>query len=585
MTVERDQEDRKRYEATLHEPVPDRAASVAATPAAFGAGTHIGQYRIESLLGQGGMGVVYRATCTKLNRPAAVKVLSPHLADVDARRRFQREAQMASSLNHPHIVTVYDTGDYQDRQYLVTEFVDGGTLREWAREPHDWRQIVELLVGVADGLAAAHEANIVHRDIKPANILVARNGYAKLADFGLAKLADAAQHHEDSRAGFTRTGAVIGTIEYMSPEQPAGRPVDARSDVFSFGAVLYELLTGRQPFSGASDYERLRAVVDREPEPLPDDLPEVLRDMVEKALAKNPAERYQSMREMVVDLRRLASRPQRSRSQTIARPQQRDFSRRWPVWGAFGAAAALVLALAFGFWRAQESAVEPDDPLAGAQFTRVTDFPGDETSASISPDGKFVAFVSDRDGRPDYWLGQVGTGRFQNLTAGSLQAMSRNTRQGGFVGDGAEIWVGGGVIAGSRMRLLPLMGGASRPFLGEIAVNVDWSPDGARIAYHTNDPGDPLFVAEPDGANAREIFRGPPGSHNHFPTWSPNGEWLYFVTSPLTVADGDLWRIPSGGGEPERLTQTGRYKGFPTPLNDDTVVYAGEDDDGGGPWL
>ncbi len=160
----------------------------------------IGQYRIEALLGAGGMGVVYRATCTKLSRPAAIKVLSPHLADADARRRFQGEAQTASSLNHPHIVTVYDAGDYQDRQYLITEFVDGGTLRQWASQPRSWREIVELLVGVADGLAAAHEAHIVHRDIKPENILVARNGYAKLADFGLAKLAAAAGRGVDDAA-------------------------------------------------------------------------------------------------------------------------------------------------------------------------------------------------------------------------------------------------------------------------------------------------------------------------------------------------------------------------------------------------
>src|SRR5512147_1926963 len=154
-------------------------------------GTQVGSYRIETQLGVGGMGTVYRALDTKLNRPVAIKVLSDNLADAAARRRFQREAQMASSLNHPHILTVHDIGEFEGRQYIVTEFVDGGTLKDWAqREKRTWRQTVELLTGVADGLAAAHTAGILHRDIKPANILVAKNGYAKLADFGLAKLAE-----------------------------------------------------------------------------------------------------------------------------------------------------------------------------------------------------------------------------------------------------------------------------------------------------------------------------------------------------------------------------------------------------------
>src|SRR5712691_13511359 len=167
---------------------------------------------------------------------------------------------MASSLNHPHILTVYDAGEFEGRQYLVTEFVDCGTLKDWRRaEKRSSRQIVELLIGVADGLAAAHQAGILHRDIKPANILVAKNGYAKLADFGLAKLAEGVE--EDATRtlteGRTRRGLVLGTIAYMSPEQASGKPLDARSDVFSFGAVIYEMVAGRRPFTGATDLEVL----------------------------------------------------------------------------------------------------------------------------------------------------------------------------------------------------------------------------------------------------------------------------------------------------------------------------------------
>jgi len=254
------------------------------------------------------MGTVYRAFDTKLNRPVAIKFLSGDLADAAERRRFQREAQMASSLNHPHILTVHDAGEFEGRQYLVTEFVDGGTLKDWAKaEKRTWRQTVELLTDVADGLAAAHAAGMTHRDIKPANILVAKNGYAKLADFGLAKLTDPTPEDvtRTLAAEPTRPGMLVGTIAYMSPEQASGRPVDARSDIFSFGVVLYELLAGRRPFVGPNDLVVLQTIIHGAAQPLAEGVPAALRAVVERALEKDPADRYQSMRDLVIDLRRL----------------------------------------------------------------------------------------------------------------------------------------------------------------------------------------------------------------------------------------------------------------------------------------
>jgi serine/threonine protein kinase/tetratricopeptide (TPR) repeat protein len=268
------------------------------------AGTPIGSYRIEGPLGAGGMGVVYFATDTKLNRPAAIKLLPQDLADPEARRRFQREAQLVSSLNHPHIVTVYDAGEYQGRQYLITEFVDGGTLRQWASKPRSWQASVELLIGVADGIAVAHEAGILHRDIKPENILLAKNGYAKLADFGIAKLLESDPLAEDSalpRAG--EQSSHVGTLAYMSPEQLQGQPLDARSDVYSFGLVLHELLAGKRMFADGTDLSAPRSLP-----PLPADVPAELRTIVGKALEAEPANRYQTMRDLVVDLRRLVRR-------------------------------------------------------------------------------------------------------------------------------------------------------------------------------------------------------------------------------------------------------------------------------------
>ncbi len=303
------------------------------------AGTRLGAYEIIAPLGEGGMGTVYRALDTRLHRTVAVKVLSVDLADEAARRRFQREAQMASSLNHPHILTVHDAGDFEGRQYLVTEFVDGGTLRDWSRaQPRAWRDVVELLTGVADGLAAAHAAGILHRDIKPQNVLVTTTGYAKLADFGLAKLDERSSPEEETRTleqGITQAGFVVGTVAYMSPEQTAGRRLDARSDVFSFGVLLYEMLSGKRPFAGVSELEVLQSIRHATPQPLPASVPRALRAIVEKALEKDPAARYQSMQEMVADLRRVL----RQADPTPARASV-------PFWKQAAAVALLAVAAA-----------------------------------------------------------------------------------------------------------------------------------------------------------------------------------------------------------------------------------------------
>jgi serine/threonine protein kinase/tetratricopeptide (TPR) repeat protein len=311
-------------------------------------GAQMGVYRIEAGLGQGGMGIVFRAIDTKLDRRVAIKFLSSHLSDVAARQRFQREAQMASALNHPHILTVHDAGEYEGRQYLVTEFVDGGTLAIWAKtNKPSWRQVVDLLTGVADGLAAAHQAGILHRDLKPDNILVSKNGYAKLADFGLAKLEETpvAQDAAPTVAdGQTRPGMIVGTVAYMSPEQVSGRPLDARSDIFSFGTVLYEMLAGQRPFTGASDLEVLKTVQHGAPPPLGDDVPVALRALVEKALEKDPADRYQTMRDMVVDLRRLGRMSQELTPPPIPPPKRST--------SVLAAVAIIVLVLAaLGAWR------------------------------------------------------------------------------------------------------------------------------------------------------------------------------------------------------------------------------------------
>ncbi len=274
-------------------------------------GKIISHYRIEQKLGSGGMGVVYRARDLSLPRNAAIKFVSGDIATHEQRRRFQQEAQAASSLNHPHILAVYEAGTADGQQYLITEFVDGVTLREWVRrERPSVRQVVELMTGVADALACAHEARIVHRDVKPENILVARQGYAKLVDFAVAKLLQGAAADDETRlaAARTKAGVVVGSVPYMAPEQVRRQPVDARADIFAFGAVLYELLAGQQPFGGKTDADVLHAILHTVARPLAElrpEIPNTLQLVVEKALEKEAEDRYQSMRELVVDLRRV----------------------------------------------------------------------------------------------------------------------------------------------------------------------------------------------------------------------------------------------------------------------------------------
>ncbi len=542
-------------------------------------GIQIGPYRIEGLLGAGGMSEVFRAVDSKFNRPVAIKFLSAHLADAAARRRFQREAQMASSLNHPHILTVHDAGDFEGRQYLVTEFVDGGTLKEWLKqEKHTWRQAVELLTGVADGLATAHAAGILHRDVKPANILVAKNGYAKLADFGLAKLQEQAELDATRTLTEVQTipGTLLGTIPYMSPEQASGAAVDSRSDIFAFGAVLYETLSGQRPFTGATDLEVLQNIIHATPAPLPQSVPAELRSIVEKALENDPADRYQSMREVAVDLRRMV------RQKVVDHPAPATIAPKSYAWLPWIVVALLVAG--FGAWViVNRPRPTVQNPLSNAQFTRLTDFAGAETNPAISPDGKFVAFISDRSGAFDIWLIQSDGSSLANLTHGRIGDARAPLRAVGFSGDGSGVWSGG--TPGRRLMLWPLMGGAPHDFLNERAAEVAWSPDGTRLAYHTWEPGDPTFVADRNGSDPHQILRDEPGLHNHFQAWSKDGRWIYFVRGRPATREMDLWRISPGGGKPEQLTHLNTDIEYPTPIDERTILFIAHNESGAGPWL
>ena len=550
-------------------------------------GRTISHYRIEEKLGEGGMGVVYRAQDLSLNRPVAVKFLVSEKVDAD-RRRFQYEAQAASSLNHPHILTVFEAGSVDGEQYLITEFIDGWTLREWARRTDpSARQTAALLIGVADGLAAAHEAGILHRDIKPTNILVSKSGYAKLVDFGLAKLLDPAPEQDTVTrtlgAGSSEPGVILGTVAYMSPEQATGRRVDARSDIFSFGVVLYELLSHGRPFVGDSEIDVLHSIAHDTPVQLA--VQPELRLIVEKSLEKDPADRYQSMREVVIDLRRF----QRSQSSQVATVPVSPLQPTRKPWIISALAAAVVLAaLAFAVWRLlQKDAWE--NPLAGAQIDRLTDFEGVEADVAISPDGKSVAFLSNRDGSVDAWVTRIGAGEFANLTRGRFPGLLLpGIRSAGFSGDGSEVWFRveqdrEGRVIPQGTWLVSVMGGQPRRFL-ENGVEPQWSPDGSKLLYHDVGEGDPIFVADRNGSNPRKIFAEGSGAHCHYLTWSRDGRFVYFVRG-LPLERTDIWRIPATGGDPERITAHNSQVAYPTLLDDRTLLYSATAEDGSGPWL
>ena len=557
-------------------------------------GAELGQYRIESAIGAGGMGVVFRAYDTKLHRPVAIKFLSDNLADAAARRRFQREAEMASSLNHPHILTVYDTGEFEGRQYLATEFVDGGTLKNWAQQqPRRWEDVAELLTGVADGLAIAHQAGILHRDIKPDNILVTASGYAKLADFGLAKLADAAQPADITRTiaeEQTQQGIIIGTIAYMSPEQASGKTLDARSDMFSFGVVLYEMLAGHRPFQAATNLELLQQVIHGTAPPLSDDVPEPLRVLVATALEKDPAKRYSSMREFVVALR-AAQRPSR---QDPAAPVKR--SSNWLVAAGF---AAIVLAAAGGglvFWSRHASTT------ARLEYTPLTNFTDSAVSPTLSPDGRMLAFLRGTNtfqGPADVYVKLLPDGEPVRLTHDGASKVGPIN----FSPDGSRIAYP--ILQnGDTTWSVPVLGGEPTPMLAN-AEGLSWIDTGAQpphVMYsaHTGEGihmG--IFTATASRAEQRTVylpadldgmvhrsFRSPDGKsvlvvemnasgwlpcrmvpfdgssagHRVGPSpaqctdaaWTPDGKWMYFAAN--TGGGYHIWRQRFPNGTPEQVT-------------------------------
>ncbi len=391
-------------------------------------GTRLGPYEIVAPLGAGGMGEVYRAHDSRLGREVAVKVLpASFAADAERLRRFEQEARATGALNHPNILAVFDIGSHEGTPYVVSELLDGDTLRiRIGDSPLPHRKVIDYATQIAKGLAAAHDKGIVHRDLKPDNVFVTRDGRVKILDFGLAKLtqAGAAVEVETALAQAgpqTSAGTVLGTVGYMSPEQVRGQTVDHRSDIFSFGVVLYEMLTGRRAFRGDSAVETMNAILKEDPAPAGDQgqpLPPALDRIVLHCLEKNPEERFQSARDIAFDIEALSGLSSQgvAEAETLS-PRRRGWLR--PV-----AVAALAAAGGAALFLAGQSTASSTAPT----FEPLTFRRGNVSFARFAPDGRTIVYAANWEGGPlELYSTQPGSPESRPLgLRADLKAISRN---------------------------------------------------------------------------------------------------------------------------------------------------------------
>lgn len=488
-------------------------------------GTRLGPYEIVSPIGAGGMGEVYRARDNRLGRDVAIKVLPPTFsADPERLRRFEQEARSAAALNHPNIVNVYDVGTHDGSPYLVTELLEGETLRQRIQAGAlSARKATDFSLQVTRGLAAAHEKGIVHRDLKPENIFVTRDGRAKILDFGLAKLMrpeESSAHNEAATvASQTEPGVVMGTAGYMSPEQVHGRAADARSDIFSLGAILYEMVSGARAFRGESPADTMSAILKQEPPALaqvPQNIPAGLQRIVEHSLEKDPADRFQSARDLAFALESLSGASGASSSVSALpavaeeRPRYRTAAAVAFVIGVLLTAVALLIG--------QRMLAGP--PAAPPLFHQLTFRRGLLSAARFAPDGKTIVYSASWDGKPsELFLGRLGSN--DPLSLGLSDADLLAISSTGELAVRLKPRISTAYLSSGTLARVALTGGAPREVL-EAVREADWSPDGEGLAV----------VREVAGKNRLEYPIGHPlyetGGWIGDIRFSPDGRFIAF---------------------------------------------------------